>query len=281
MKSEGYQVAFNSQVIDNRFIGKKYACFGDSITSDQVTGIGTLVNSLLGTTMVGNFATGWATCSDWHDGDTNISPITLEVPPNTDTSDNVLSNQIRRLLQHTTAADSLIAWRHPLDGDFSLPASLGLGLGHTADIPDIIYIAISTNDGKNDTVPIFDDTDRVFDQSYAQLSRNSIASALRWAIETLLCAYPNTQIFVASPLQTYTPEGSNPWMSYANGLIKRNIIKKVCRFCSVYFIDSFSESGFSRMIACHNGEVHPNEAWKSHIAKYIANSICIKYVTRD
>jgi hypothetical protein len=273
-------VLFNSTAID-KILGKKYACFGDSITSDQVTGIGTVINSELGTSLIGNFATGWATCSDWHDGETNISPITLAVPPNTDTSDNVLSNQIRRLLQHMAASGSQITWRHPLDGDFSLPASVGLGLGHTDDIPDIIYIAIGTNDGKNDSVPIFDDTDRVFEQSYAQLSRNSMASALRWAIETLLCVYPNAQIFVASPLQTYTPEGSNPWMSYANGLIKRSIIKKVCRFCSVYFIDSFSESGFSRMVAYHNGEVHPNEVWKSHIAKYVANNIRLKYVARD
>ncbi|MDT8715651.1 SGNH/GDSL hydrolase family protein [Clostridium sp. 19966] len=256
---------------------KKYACFGDSITSDQVTGIGTAVNEQLSTSLVGNFACGYACCSDWHSGDTNITTITLVTPQNTNTDDNVLSNQIRRILQHTTANGAQIIWNHPIDGAFSIDTSIGTGLGHTTDIPEIIYIAIGTNDGKNDNVPINDDTGSVFGQAYSELTRNSIASALRWAIETLQSAYPNVQIFVASPLQADTTQ---TWMQFNNGKLKRDIIERVCQFCSVYFIDSFNESGFSVLNAHNHGEIHPDLIWKNNITKFVSTRIVEKFINR-
>ena len=42
------------------------AYFGDSITSDDVTGIGTRVAEILGCKLTGNFAIGASTCSDFH-----------------------------------------------------------------------------------------------------------------------------------------------------------------------------------------------------------------------
>ena len=38
---------------EGRLSGRRFACLGDSITSDQVTGIGTLVAQKLGMTLVG------------------------------------------------------------------------------------------------------------------------------------------------------------------------------------------------------------------------------------
>ena len=122
-----------------------FCCMGDSITSDQVSGIGTMVAHRLNAQEVLNAACGYATCSDWHEGDRNITPVTLIEPPNTNTADNVLSNQVRRVLQALTPKGSIIRWT--VDGvEYAIPAEIGIGTG-TLSTPDVIYIAISTNDG--------------------------------------------------------------------------------------------------------------------------------------
>lgn len=244
-----------------------FACLGDSITSDQVTGIGTVVARKLDAQLLGNFACGYATCSDWHAGEANFSPISLTVPDNTNTADNVLSNQVRRLLKAITPKGQPVTWRHPLCGETSLTGETGSGLGPA---PDIIYIAISTNDGNQPYNLPVDDTDAVLRLPYTMLTRNSMASALRWAIETLQSACPYAQLFVATPLQTWT---DLPWMSYETMLVKRNIIVKVCRALGVKVIDSFYESGFSRLIAKDHGEVHPDDGWKENIASFVAARI--------
>lgn len=248
------------------------ATFGDSITSDQVSGTGTLIMNALGAKKTGNFATGWSTGSDWHNGATNTTTVTLTTPNNTDTNDNVLSNQVRRALQYTTASGAQITWTHPIDGTFSLDTALGTGLGNTDKVPTVIYIAISTNDGKNANVPIVDDTDVVFAQSYKDLTRNSLASGLRWAIETLQSAYPNAKIFVASPIQTANTVGH---MSFTNTKLKRDIVEKVAQFTSVYFVDSFAESGFSRLKnkTWTDDGVHPSTIGKPKLVDYVTNEI--------
>ena len=260
----------------NALLSNTYmATFGDSITSDQVSGTGTQIMNALGAKKTGNFATGWSTGSDWHEGTTNTTTVTLTTPNNTDTNDNVLSNQVRRALQYTTAKGQQITWAHPIDGIFSLDTKLGTGLGNTDKLPSVIYIAISTNDGKNKSVPIVDDTDEVFAQSYKDLTRNSLASGLRWAIETLQSAYPGVKIFIASPLQA---RGSS-WMNYTNGNIKRDIIQKVAKFTSVYFIDSFSESGFSNLTVptWTDDGVHPSSLGKPKLVDYVTNEIRKKF----
>ena len=259
------------------FADKKWACFGDSIWSDQVAGIGTIVQRDLSAKMIGNFAVGWATCQDWFDSGKNITPITFNVPNNTDTADNVLSNQVRRMLQWTTEKDQIIKWQHPVDGWFNIDGDTGMGLGHTDDIPDVIGIAISTNDGKHDQCGnLADDTNEVFQQHYKDLTRNSIASALRWAIETLQAAYPNCKIYICTPLQT---NGDNSWMSYQNELKKAEIVKKVGAFCSVPVIDQFSESGLNSQTVVHGTAdgIHPTGDMKNKIAAFDARQIEKKY----
>ncbi|OUQ48181.1 SGNH/GDSL hydrolase family protein [Lactobacillus gallinarum] len=272
-----------TEPLNNPLKGKKYACFGDSIWSDQVTGIGTLVNNLLDTKLIGNFAVGWATATDWHKEDKNITPLTLIEPQNTDTADNVLSNQVRRLLQWTTAKDQIISWHHPLDGNFSIDKTVGLGLGHTEDIPDVLAISISTNDGKNEQCNVIDDVDNVLQQSYKDLTRNSTASGLRWAIETLRSAYPKVQIFVFTPLQTGA-NYDNQHGSYKETLLKSEIIKKVCQYCSVPVIDQFSNSGFSKIMTVTGtaGDgIHPIGIWKQKVARFDAQSIEQKYIQEN
>ena len=245
-----------------------YCCLGDSITSDQVTGIGTVVSRKLGAAHHFNAACGYATCSDWHDGDVNVTPVTLVEPPNTNTADNVLSNQVRRILQAVTPAGEIIRWT--VDGTaYALDASAGLGTGMLPQ-PDVIYIAISTNDGNHPFNAVCDDFAAVAAQSYAKLTRNSLASALRWAIQTLRAACPRARIFVATPLQTFT---DMPHMSHESGMLKRRLVMDVCRLCGADCIDSFMDSGFDSAVAKDHGEVHPDEEWKERIACFVADAI--------
>ena len=251
-----------------------FACFGDSITSDQVTGIGTRVCEILSMSSVGNYACGYATCSDWHKTNSNgesvhLTPFLLNTPPNTNTANNVISNQIRRILQATTPQGETISWTHPAEGIFYLDPSIGRGTG-SAEYPDIIYIAISTNDGNHIANTVSDDRKTVFQQKYSELTCESIASAMRWCIETLQCAYPKTEIFVASPLMTCCPLS---WMSFESNRLKRDIIKDAAEFTGVHFIDSFYESGFDTETARDHGEVHPDEEWKEKIAAFVAGKI--------
>ena len=280
--------ALDNKVDKQDFSGLKFACFGDSITSDEVTGIGTKINRLLGTQLVGNFAHGNATCSDWYNAQNGN--ITTETP-NVDHKDNdptktalsqnqnVLSNQVRRCLAYTTSANSNVTYHHQIDGDFILNTSIWTGTGSTENTPDIIYIAVGINDGQTNNLTV-DDTDTVFAQEYSQLDRCGFASSLRWAIETLLSAYPDAQVFVASPLQT---GGTYTRINYQNTLLKRNIVQKVCQYCSVNFIDSFSESGYNRMLSYgiaswDTDTVHPKPVWANRIAHYVAQKIRERYL---
>ena len=208
-----------------------FCCMGDSITSDQVRGIGTMVAHRLNAQEVLNAACGYATCSDWHEGDRNITPVTLIEPPNT--------------------------------------AEIGVGTG-TLSTPDVIYIAISTNDGNQPQNAPADDFAAVCELPYADLTRTSMASALLWAVRTLQTVCPNAAIFLATPLQTCTPQ---EWMDESHGLLKRSVIQKVAQKTGVHCIDSFYGSGFDRSVARSHGEVHPDEEWKIRIADFVTKEI--------
>lgn len=228
-----------------------YACMGDSITSEQVTGIGTIICKKLGMELFGNFACGWATGSDWHEGEETLTTCSLEEQPDAFSPKNVLSNQVRRLL-------------HAVEEG-----------GRT---PQIIYIAISTNDGARDwreesPVPLVDDTKQVCRTAYESLTRQSLGSALRWAVETLQRRCPEAEIFVASPLQAYAPEGDMAATGEEALLTKREIIRKISDFCGVHFVDSYQESGFTSQVAKDHGQVHPDEEWADRIAEYVAGVI--------
>ena len=254
--------------------GKHFACFGDSITSDQVTGIGTAVSGLLGCAMTGNFACGYAVGSDWHNGATVTTPISLTEPQNTNTADNVLSNQVLRCLRYTTAEGAQITWTHPIAGAQSIATSYGTGLGHTDEKPDILYIAIGINDGNNTQNAFTDDAETVMTTSYANLTKCSLASALRWAIETLQSAYPDAQVFVAAPLFTTSNDAANNGQKSRGAVLaKRECIKKITNYCNAVFIDSTYESGYTVMAANVVGDLHPNAKYKGIIARYVANQI--------
>lgn len=261
---------------DEKLQNKKIATMGDSITADDYCGNGTIISHILNAYRVGNFAVGGATCSDAING-SEIDLVHTNVTEIGDSDVNVLSNQVRRLLARTTKSGQQIKWTHPTDGEFSIPVSFGTGIGIEEDVPDIIYIAISTNDGGVRTGEVVDDTDIVIGQTYSQLTRKSISSGLRWAIETLRSAYPNATIMCATPLWS----GSQySYASYATTKLKGEIIKKICSFCSVLIIDSQTESGFTKLVAdsgSDSAKIHPDKIWRYNISKYVANQIEHRY----
>ena len=97
-----------------------------------------------------------------------------------------------------------------------------------------------------------------------------MASALLWAVRTLQTVCPNAAIFLATPLQTYTPQA---WMDESHGPLKRRVIQKVAQKTGVHCIDSFYGSGFDRSVARSHGEVHPDEEWKIRIADFVTKEI--------
>ena len=180
----------------------------------------------------------------------------------------MLSNQVRRVLQALTPKGSIIRWT--VEGvEYAIPAEIGIGTG-TLTAPDVIYIAISTNDGNQPENAPVDDFAAVCELPYAALTRTSMASALLWAVRTLQTVCPNAAIFLATPLQTYTPQ---EWMDESHGLLKRRVIQKVAQKTGVHCIDSFYGSGFDRSVARSHGEVHPDEEWKIRIADFVAKEI--------
>ena len=249
----------------------KFACMGDSITSDQVSGIGTLVSSYLGCQLIGNFACGSATLTNSAD-----FVYSVAVANNTGTPYNTLTNQVVRLLQRTTPLGEQITWTHQeTKENYSIPTNVATGLGFTEDIPDIIYIAIGVNDS---SANIGDDLDTVITQSYSELTKRTFASALRWAIETLRCVYPKVQIFVATPLFTGLANSVENF-SKATVLLKRKAILESCIANGVYCIDSTMKAGYTNQISNINSQgIHPRSYNKCMIAKFIQKEIYNNYI---
>lgn len=229
---------------DERVIGQHFACFGDSIVSDQVTGMGTLISELLGTKLVGNFAVGYATCSDWKINGKDVSPEYLKEPDNEYCAKNVLSNQIRRVIRYYK---------------------------ETGEAPDIIYIAIGINDGNSEETAVKDDFEELQNKSIKDVQRTSMAGALIRGIDDLKCTFPHAIIFAASPMLTVSDHAH---MQRDVVMTKRAIVQKVCRHMQVHFLDNTFESGFTEDVALKNGDsVHPNEENKRLIAENVVRMI--------
>ena len=250
--------------------GKKFTCLGDSITAYSYSKVGFYVNDFLDTFLTKNFAIAGSSASD-RTG--TVPDVSIEdgVTPG-EAADNVLMNQVLKALQWTTENGAQITWTHPIAGQQSISTSVGTGLGHTDDIPDIIYIAISVND----TGSMIDaDEDAVYGvlaQTYASLTRSTIASGLRWAIETLRSAYPNAFICAASPL---TGGASNDYRTRA---WKGKIIKMVCEYENILYIPSGEMSGYNEIVGnSGGGGLHPNATWAERIAKFVAKTIRDNY----
>ena len=258
-----------------------FFCFGDSITSDEVSGIGTLVGTALSASVIQNYAHGNATASDWFAGDARLTSVNVSLPRDCWFPDNVLSNQILTALRDTAPSGEPICRRYTGIGAPLLPAGL-LGTG-AAPEPDVIYIAIGSNDGRAPENAFRDDSEEVIAARYENLTRKGLASALRWAIETLQYAYPRANIFAATPLQSGL-ELAPPcdWIGNADAFSratlrqKRNAILRVAEACSVPAVDTFARAGVSPRMMLRFGDqiaVHPSDEIKGRIADFVAGEI--------
>ena len=270
--------ALNGAISDPITKGKKYMCFGDSIISDDVTGLGTSINATLQTTLVGNYAYGNASCSDYYSGSTNQTTESSANPNNQKVNYNVLSNQVRRALCSATATGQNVTFTHPVAGQITLDTSIWHGTGSTANKPDVIYICIGLNDGSTDTTKVKDDIIEVLKQPYSSLTRIGMASALRWAIETLQSAFPNATIFVSAPFGVGSPANTATWRTYDAIRQKQDIARAVASFCGVKFIDAgqngkFSGALFATKDYYTTDGVHPNNTGKALLTTYVSSVI--------
>lgn len=106
--------------------------------------------------------------------------------------------------------------------------------------------------GTNDN-NIIDDFEAVIAQDYGSLTRKTICSAMRWAIETLQNAYPEAIIIACTAIHRGT-------RNLAETKAKNEIIKKICDYMAIPVVDSFSICGFNPYTygIYSSDTIHPN-----------------------
>lgn len=236
--------------------GKKIAFLGDSITSYKASDMAEFVRGYLGCIYLhnnmildyGNFAEGNATACD-KEGTEITFGYADETIVDGAYVNRVLSNEVLKLLQHNTVNGEQITWHIASNNmDYNVDKALGVGTGFIDDKPDIIYIAMGTNDNN-----IIDDFEAVIAQDYGSLTRKTICSAMRWAIETLQNAYPEAIIIACTAIHRGT-------RNLAETKAKNEIIKKICDYMAIPVVDSFSICGFNPYTygIYSSDTIHPN-----------------------
>lgn len=237
--------------------GKKMAFMGDSITSFDASDMAEFVRGSLGGIYLqnvakldyGNFAEGNATACDQEGTAINFSYADTTLVSNVYVN-RVLSNEVLKLLQHNTAEGEQITWHIASNNtDYNVDTAAGVGTGFVDDKPDVIYIAMGTND--NNTT---DDFDVVIAQDYGSLTRKTICSAMRWAIETLQNVYPDAVIVACTAIHRDT-------RTLAETQAKNELIKKICNYMAVPVVDSFALCGFNPYTYSiySSDKIHPNQ----------------------
>lgn len=253
--------------------GKRVLVLGDSITQDVNSWVRQAI-PLMGGILL-NLAVSGARA-----GDHPTTAINLSASPGTNSPDNVLSNQVRRAAQATTSSGQPITWTHPVTSEvFSVPTSAGVGTA-SFGVPDLIIIAISTND-------------TIYDQSFASvkdvalstLPNLQLVGGLRWAIENLMILYPNAQILISTPIQSRAI-GTNVDRPFDVTKVKRDRVVEVANYYSLSVIDAFYESGINEKFEIQgNGRylsdgLHPNDNGKAKMRDFLINEINRKFVVR-
>lgn len=258
-----------SAAIAMKNYGKRMVALGDSITSYDASDIGELVRGHLGMTFLktstqvdfGNIAEGNATICNWSNTTDTCEHNSAAVSGTY--VNRTLPNEVLQLLQHITAEGEQISWHINSDNsDHSLATSVGTGAGYTDDIPDLIYIAMGTND----TVTT-DDFDEVIAQTYSQLTKLTICSALRWCLETLQNVFPKATIVCVTPIKRGT-------RSIAEMEAKCALIKKICNYMAIPVVDGYNISGYSPLSygLYSSDTIHPNTNTQ-RIARSIAAQV--------
>lgn len=272
-----FRNALNSTLPTASLSGKKMAILGDSI---DVSTWQSVAISELGLSSVVNVAQAGARHND------NEGGTTTEVNLSTYGSvskDNVLSNQVRRLVQDSFTLSAQINWTHPVTGFVtSIDVGKGTGLGNLS--PDIIIIKLGQNGGQGALTD--SDFNTVIGQAYSALDRLNQYSSMRWAIETLQIVFPNVPIFIASNYQGAT-------LGFSTGKIRSDISQRMANYMNAIYINTFEEIGINVNFEVNGSAgrylydgVHPGNGVNSSrngitlLGKFFADRIKRYYISR-
>jgi lysophospholipase L1-like esterase len=257
---------------------KRIMFLGDSITTESY--YAPILRDLLHCTGYYNLAVIGATLCDKADQTPYDGNPSQGTP-----SQNVLGNQLQKILNNSTT--------------------------YTANPPDIILIAIGTNDsGPNDSEDDINDietyftsdggntivpcTPATFDSSdtYEQM-RKHFAGAMRYVVSNLQVLFPNAKIFISTPIQAAV--GTR----YTRNIeVKQQLLSKLATRLSVTAIHTgehcgiaqdfeyngyFWDAGWATVSHPHNGRdlidgIHPNSSGSNKMAKYIYSVIKNEFV---
>ena len=167
--------------------------------------------------------------------DTVLNPI----KDNYGASDNVLSNQVYSVLDYKQ--------RNPDYNPDIIMIMAGTNNVNTVypythwdtllgDWDEQMYnYVLNDNDYK---LPDINTSDGLTRYNRLKTFRKKLYGAYRWMIETLLTNFPNSMLYVMSPLQNGNGRGLNIFELYPH-------LKKIADFYSCYYVDCAGESGLS------------------------------------
>lgn len=251
-----------------RWRTRKMVAMGDSITSYDASDFGEYIRGTLGCPWCstnqpdwGNLAEGNATICNWENTTDTFTHDSAAVGGTH--VNRTLPNEVLQLLQHVTAEGEQITWTIKSDNStHSIDTSVAVGTGYTSDIPSLIVIAMGTNDS-NTT----DDYSTVISQSYSNLTKLTICSALRWSLETLQNKFPSASIVCVTPIKRGT-------RTTAEMEAKCALIKKICNYMAIPVVDGYNISGFSPLSygIYSSDQIHPN-SYSQRVARSIAAQV--------
>ena len=244
--------------------GKRMYAMGDSITSYDASDIGEFVRGELGMSFpmkgtqvdFGNLAEGLATICNWED-------TTQDFTHSGTAHNRTLPNEVLKLLQFVTPLGEQISWTIKSNNTtYTIDTTVATGLGGTTEIPDLIFIAMGTNDSV-----ITDDFDTVVSQNYGNLTKLTICSSLRWCLETLQNKFPEATIVCVTPIKRGT-------RTVAEQEAKRDLIIKMCNYMAIPVVDGYNISGYSPYTygIYSSDQIHPN-TFTQRIARSIAAQV--------
>jgi len=244
--------------------GKRMYAMGDSITSYDASDIGEFVRGELGMSFpmkgtqvdFGNLAEGLATICNWED-------TTQDFTHSGTAHNRTLPNEVLKLLQFVTPLGEQISWTIKSNNTtYTIDTTVATGLGGTTEKPDLIFIAMGTNDSV-----ITDDFDTVVSQNYGNLTKLTICSSLRWCLETLQNKFPEATIVCVTPIKRGT-------RTVAEQEAKRDLIIKMCNYMAIPVVDGYNISGYSPYTygIYSSDQIHPN-TFTQRIARSIAAQV--------
>lgn len=227
MLGASYRNELNAALPSVTTNGKKLAIIGDSI--DVSTWQQYCIDELNLASVINTAAAG-ARHNDNEGGTTTADNLATYASVS---KDNVLANQVRRLVQDSFASGQTITWTHPVSGYVtSISSGLGTGLGLTP--PDLIIIKMGQNGGQGALTD--SDFNTVIGQAYSALDRLNQFSSMRWAIETLQICFPLAPIFIASNYQSAS-------LGFASGKIRSDISERMAKYMNCIYINTFEQLG--------------------------------------